>query len=114
MTYSLNLLSPYPILSLVGNLTIEQQSRDLIIYAENNIFAKHNKIVIDLKDLNYLNSSGLGALITLLTKARKAGGDVVISNINEAISKLLVITKLNTVFIVANTNEEAIELLVKA
>ena len=70
-----------------------------------------NKLVIDLSDLKYMNSSGLNVLIQLLTKTRISGGDSVICHVNKKVNELLIITKLNTLFKVADTQKDAIKLL---
>ncbi len=64
--------------------------------------------VIDLKELQHINSSGLGVLITLLTKTRRVGGDVLLASPSDYIRNLLVITKLNTIFEVFDSREEAL------
>jgi anti-sigma B factor antagonist len=69
---------------------------------------KNNNVILDLEDLNYLNSSGLNCFITILTKSRVRGGETIITNIPETINKLLIISKLNTVFEIRDTLEEAI------
>ena len=65
------------------------------------------KLVLDLKHLDYLNSSGLGILIRILTKARQANGECAIINVNERLKKLFVITKLDTLFIIENNLSDA-------
>ncbi|MCB0494437.1 MAG: STAS domain-containing protein, partial [Cyclobacteriaceae bacterium] len=57
----------------------------------------------------HINSSGLGVLITLLTKARKVGGEVVLANPSAYIKNLLLITKLNTIFKIHPNQEKALE-----
>ncbi|MBK6523287.1 MAG: hypothetical protein IPG08_13725 [Sphingobacteriaceae bacterium] len=47
----------------------------------------------------------------MLTKARKVGGEAVLYNLNKKIQELILITKLNTLFKVANTKEEAMKIL---
>jgi anti-sigma B factor antagonist len=64
--------------------------------------------ILDITELKHINSSGLGVFITLLTKARKKDGDVVIVNPSENIRSLLLITKLNSIFHIYDTVEDAI------
>jgi anti-sigma B factor antagonist len=64
--------------------------------------------VIDISQLRYINSSGIGVLITLLTKFRNKGGEVYLMNPSESVRKLLAITKLNAIFQVIRKEEEAI------
>lgn len=67
------------------------------------------KFIIDLSELKHVNSSGLGVFITLLTKARKKGGELVLTSPSDYIQNLFLITKLNTIFTVHDSVEEAIE-----
>jgi len=55
-------------------------------------------IVLDLKDVEYMNSSGLGMLTSAQTSVKKENGEVKLSNPSERIESLLKITKLNTIF----------------
>lgn len=63
--------------------------------------------VVDLEQVRYMNSSGIGVLITLLTKIKNNKGKMVLVNPSEQIVKLLEITKLNTVFTIADSIEDA-------
>ncbi len=66
-------------------------------------------IVADLSKVSFMNSSGLGILITALTSLRNAGGDLKISGASDRIESLLVVTKLITVFNHFKTVDEAVE-----
>jgi len=55
-------------------------------------------VVVDLKKVGFMNSSGLGMLIGGLTTMRNAGGDLRIANATNKIESLLIVTKLITVF----------------
>jgi anti-sigma B factor antagonist len=55
-------------------------------------------LVIDLEKVRYISSSGLGLLITLLTKMKNAGGELFLTAPSEHVKKLLIITKLNGIF----------------
>lgn len=55
-------------------------------------------IVVDLSKAKFMNSSGLGMLISGMTTLRNAGGDLRLANVADRIQSLLVITKLITVF----------------
>lgn len=94
-----------------GELIDQNQATKLMSEVESDLIANENKIILNLADLKYLNSSGLNVLIHILTKARKAGGDVAICCVNSKITELLVITKLNNVFNVSESVEKALEVL---
>ena len=101
------------ILSLEGELIEKNQAIDLLAKVDELVASGKTKIAIDLANLKYMNSSGLNTMIQLLTKARKDGGEVVICNMNKKINELLLITKLNTLFKVVETEAEAVTLLGK-
>lgn len=65
-------------------------------------------VVVDLSKVNFMNSSGLGVLITSLTSLRNAGGDLKICNASDRIESLLMVTKLITVFKHYKTLDEAV------
>jgi anti-sigma B factor antagonist len=63
-------------------------------------------MVIDLEKVRYISSSGLGLLITLLTKMKNAGGELFLTAPSEHVKKLLIITKLNGIFKVLDSVDE--------
>lgn len=69
--------------------------------------------IIDLSQVKYMSSNGIGWLISLLTKFRNKGGDLILLNPSEHINKLLLITKLNGIFDVFDNSEEAISFFKK-
>ncbi len=99
------------VLVLSGELIDKNQANDLVKHIDELLVEGKNKLIIDLSDLKYMNSSGLNVLIQLLTKTRTNGGESVIFNVNKKVNDLLVITKLNTLFKVADNKEAAIKLL---
>ncbi|RMF54428.1 MAG: anti-sigma factor antagonist, partial [Bacteroidetes bacterium] len=66
-------------------------------------------VVVDLSKVKFMNSSGLGMLISGLTTMRNAGGDLRLANVADRIQSLLVITKLITVFKHYDSVEEAVK-----
>ena len=100
------------IVELSGNLLAIETSKKLIDELTEHIKNEKANIILDLGKMNNLNSSGLNVFIQLLTKARNAGGDVIVTNISQKINKLLIIIKLNTVFSVAESKEIAMNELV--
>jgi anti-sigma B factor antagonist len=63
-------------------------------------------LVIDLEKVRYISSSGLGLLITLLTKMKNAEGELFLTAPSEHVKKLLIITKLNGIFKVLDSVEQ--------
>lgn len=94
------------ILALEGDLIGENSGIDLIEVVNNHIQKGIRHAVIDISGLRYMNSSGIGVLITIMTKFRNKGGEVCLMQPSENVKKLLIITKLNNIFhIVANRDE---------
>jgi len=58
----------------------------------------NKKVILDLGSVEWMNSSGLGMLISALTTMRNAGGEMKLARVTHKIESLLVITKLNSVF----------------
>lgn len=99
------------LLKLSGRIFDNEQTSRLISEVENTLSDKINKIVLDIENIEYINSNGLNCFIQLLTKARNMGGDAVIVNVPEKIKNLLLISKLNTVFTIKDSVDKANEIL---
>lgn len=63
-------------------------------------------ILIDLKDVTFIDSSGLGALVAALKTVRSAGGKLLICSINEQVRMLFELTSMDRVFDVLSSREE--------
>jgi anti-sigma B factor antagonist len=94
-----------------GDLIEKAQAQPILEQVDEYIDDEVKKFIVDMTNVRYLNSSGLNALISLLTKARKSGGEVIISNLSPKVKDLLIITRLNTVFTVTDSVQEAQEKL---
>ncbi len=70
-------------------------------------------VVVDLGNVTYVNSSGLGILISGLTSMKKNGGDLKLANINSKVEGLLSITKLNQIFEQFDSVDEAVKSYLK-
>src|SRR4029077_1087928 len=66
------------------------------------------KFVIDFTKTGYIDSSGLGVLVSLSKKIREQGGDLRMCGLNEDLQTLFELTKLDTLFAIARTSEEAL------
>lgn len=114
MDYKEELIDKVLLLSLQGDLIGGEDTSAILervqFYIEKNII----KCIVDISDVRYINSSGIGLLITILTKVRNKEGELILINPSEQVKKLLIITKLNAIFSVLKTREEAIKRLSKA
>ena len=66
------------------------------------------KFVIDFSRTDYIDSSGLGVLVSLSKKIREQGGDLRLAGLNEDLQTLFELTKLDTLFSILKTPEEAV------
>ncbi|HLG03421.1 MAG TPA: STAS domain-containing protein [Bacteroidia bacterium] len=110
MSFTQTLVSKHPvaIIALNGELIDRQQAQQLLDMTNELIEAGQSRIVMELSELKYMNSTGLNAMINVLTKSRKNGGDLVIAGISRKMQELLLVTKLNAVFTVTGTAEEGV------
>jgi anti-sigma B factor antagonist len=67
------------------------------------------KFVIDFAKTGYIDSSGLGVLVSLSKKIREQGGELRLSSLNDDLRTLFELTKLDTLFRIADTKEQAME-----
>jgi anti-sigma B factor antagonist len=73
------------------------------------LISKGSRIVLNLADVTYIDSGGLGTLVSLYITARNAGGAVKLARLTQRVGDLLQITKLLTVFEVYGSEEEAVQ-----
>ena len=99
---------------LQGDLIGDSDSQLLIDLVNNSIDKTKLLCAVDLSKVRFINSSGIGILISLLTKFRNRGGEMVLINPSEQIRKLLIITKLNSIFTITETDQMATEFLNQA
>ena len=65
-------------------------------------------IVVNLQDVSYIDSSGIGTLVEVLRRARGFGGKLVLCCVNDRVYNMLEITKLNNIFTIYPTEAEAL------
>jgi anti-sigma B factor antagonist len=113
MKYNTTIKENILFLQLEGDLIGESNGLELMDLVSDKLNESVNRCAIDLALVRYMNSSGIGVLITLLTKFRNKGGELILINPSEQIKKLLIITKLNSIFVIVENEEEALQRLTK-
>jgi anti-sigma B factor antagonist len=97
------------IVDLSGRITLGEGSvvlRDLV----RELLAKGNKkILLNLGDVTYIDSSGIGELVSAFTTVRNGGGELKLLNLTKKVHDLLQITKLYTVFDIKDDETQAIQ-----
>lgn len=87
---------------IVGN---RHELKQMII---DSMEAGETKFVVDFAVTGYIDSSGLGVLVSLSKKIREAGGDLRLAGLNDDLRTLFELTKLDTLFTISDSVEEAI------
>jgi len=111
MNYQHEVKDDILIMRLSGDLIGEESGLSLVGLANDYLNQEIKLCLIDISKLRYINSSGIGVLITILTKFRNKSGEVFLIKPSENVKKLLIITKLNAIFNITEEEEEAIRLL---
>jgi len=97
------------VISIEGNLKGGLEVAKLHSTIKGCLDNKTDKIVVDLKGVEWMGSVGIGILICCLTAVKNAGGDMRLSGLNNKIKELLRITKLENIFDIYPEAENAVE-----
>lgn len=96
------------ILDLQGRITLGEGSRALRESTRDLLSEGKRKIILNMADLSYIDSSGFGELVAAFTAIRNQAGKLVLVNLTRKVSDQLQITRLFTVFEVYYTESEAL------
>ncbi len=92
-----------------GRITLGEGSVTLRDTVSQLLTKNQKKILLNLGDVNYIDSSGIGELVSAFTTVRKQGGDLKLLNLTKKVHDLLQITKLYTVFDVKDDEAAAVK-----
>jgi len=97
------------VLDLKGKVTLGEGDEVLKDKINSLMNQGHKKIVLNLADVPYIDSAGLGEIVRTFTTVSRQGGSLKLLNLTKRISDLLAITKLLTVFETFDTEHEAVQ-----
>ncbi|HKS41070.1 MAG TPA: STAS domain-containing protein [Blastocatellia bacterium] len=97
------------VLDLSGKIVLGEGDGQVRERIKDLLSDGQKKILLNLGDVTYVDSAGLGALISSYTTTKREGGQLKLVNLTKRIQDLLAITKLITVFDTYDTEQEAIE-----
>ncbi len=97
------------IYSLSEQLMTSETAHHLVEKVEEDLEVGQRKFILDITEVEHMNSSGLNSMLRSFTKIRNKGGESVILNPSNSVNKLLEISKLNTVFRIESSEEQAIQ-----
>lgn len=109
MKASTRQLDGVTIVDLSGRITLGEGSVVLRDTVRDVIGQGHKKILLNLGDVTYIDSSGIGELVSAFTTVRNQGGELKLLNLTKKVHDLLQITKLYTVFDIKDDEATAIQ-----
>jgi anti-sigma B factor antagonist len=96
------------VVTLDGRIVLGEESNSVREKLKNMLAEGKKKIVLNLTNVKYIDSSGLGILVAAHVSAKKQGAAVRLCNLGEKFYELMQITKLLTIFDVYKTEPDAI------
>ncbi len=96
------------VVDLSGRIKLGEGSTTLRETVKDLMSKGHKKILLNLGDISYIDSSGIGELVSAFTSVRNQGGELKLLNLTKKVHDLLQITKLYTVFDVKDDETAAI------
>ena len=108
MTFKTREVGGVTIVDLSGKITLGEGGVTLRDEVRKLVGEGQKKIVLNLAEVNYIDSSGLGELVSAYTAVKNAGGELKLLNLTSKVRDLLVITKLVTVFDVKDDEAAAV------
>jgi anti-anti-sigma factor len=96
------------IFDLNGRITVGDEATALRERLHEMAAAGSRNFVLNLENVDYIDSTGLGAMVVCFTSLRKLGGKLKLENLNRRNIELLVLTKLTTVFEIFSAEQDAV------
>ena len=97
------------VLDVKGRITLGDGDELLKDKVNSLVSARNKKIILNLADVPYVDSAGLGEIVRTYTTVSRQGGSLKLLNLTKRISDLLAITKLLTVFETFDSEDEAVK-----
>jgi anti-sigma B factor antagonist len=108
MKVNTRIIGDVQILDWSGKITLGEGTMSIRNAVQDVLQSGGKKIILNLADVNYIDSSGIGELVSSFTTVAKNGGKLKLLNLTKKIHELLAITKLLTVFDVFDNEQAAV------
>ncbi len=107
MSFEISRLADVTLVDVTGQLIVgnRQELKQVVL---EQLDAGSRKFLMDFQNTAYIDSSGLGVLVSLSKKIREKGGELRLAGLNEDLRMLFDLTKLNTLFQIADSREAAL------
>lgn len=108
MTFSMRKQGDVTIVDIDGQLIVgnRQELKQRVL---DELDKGERKFLVDFEKTGYIDSSGLGVLVSLSKKIREQGGALRLANLNDDLRTLFELTKLDTLFDIADSRQRALE-----
>jgi len=107
-TFEIKEQNDVSIISIAGKILSDENILDAIQKINKHIEDKNSKLIFNCNKLSHINSTGINFFMKTLTKTRIHNGDLIICNVSGNIESLFKITKLNEIYTIYNSEEDAI------
>lgn len=108
MTFTVTQAGDVSIVEVEGQLIVSNR-QELKQKVLDQLEKGQRKVLVDFGRTSYIDSSGLGVLVSLAKKMRELGGDLRLANLNDDLQTLFELTKLDTLFQISESRERALE-----
>jgi len=98
MTITTREVSHVTVVDINGRITLGEETGQLRDTVRNLLAAEKKKIVLNLAHVDFIDSSGVGELVSSFTAVRNAGGDLKLFSLSKKVQDVLNVTKLYTIF----------------
>jgi anti-sigma B factor antagonist len=109
MTTTTRQVGGVTIVDISGRVVLGEESAALRNLVCDLLNKGHRKILFNLGDVNYIDSSGLGSLVSAFTSVRKQEGELKLLNLTNKVQDVMQIAKLYTVFDIMDNEEAAVK-----
>jgi anti-sigma B factor antagonist len=109
LTTSTRQIGDVTIVDISGRIVLGEESGALRELVSDLLSKGQKKILFNLGDVHYIDSSGLGNLISAFTRVRKQGGELKLLNLTNKVQDLLQITRLYTAFDIKDDEAVAVK-----
>ena len=96
------------ILDMTGRLVLDEGDATFREHVIDLLARGQTQIVLNLKDVSYIDSAGVGVMVAKLLTVRRAGGDIKLLHLTPRSNRVMTITRLLTVFEAFEEEQEAI------
>jgi anti-sigma B factor antagonist len=101
------------IVDMQGRVSLGEESAAVRNLVMDLLSRGQTKILLNMAGVDYVDSSGLGVLVSSVTSVRKAGGEMKLVNLSEKVDDLMEVTRLYTVFDIPDNEEAALKSFAK-